>query len=107
MALKLHRCSWLWLKVDGHPCWRVQKALDEQGIGYEIVKEPALRGRRTEVIAATGKKQVPAIEFEDGTWYREESKDMAARIRAGNLRPAAAATTEQPPQSTGSEMPTG
>jgi hypothetical protein len=26
------------------------------------------------------------IEFEDGTAYREESKEMAARIRAGKLR---------------------
>jgi hypothetical protein len=25
------------------------------------------------------------IEFEDGTIYREESKDMASRIRAGKL----------------------
>ena len=27
----------------------------------------------------------PAIEFEDGTWYREESKDMAKTIRDGHL----------------------
>jgi hypothetical protein len=27
----------------------------------------------------------PAIEFEDGTWYRERSKDMARRIREGRL----------------------
>ena len=26
------------------------------------------------------------IEFEDGSIYREESKDMAARIRDGKLR---------------------
>ena len=35
MAVKLHRCSTKW-KVG--PCWRVQKALDEQGIDYEVVK---------------------------------------------------------------------
>jgi NADPH-dependent curcumin reductase CurA len=27
----------------------------------------------------------PAIELEDGTWYRDESKDMARLIRAGKL----------------------
>jgi hypothetical protein len=32
-----------------------------------------------------GGRQVPAIEFDDGTWYRDESKEMAAAIRAGRL----------------------
>jgi hypothetical protein len=36
VAIKLHRCSGLWVKVGGHHCWRVQKALDEQGIEYEL-----------------------------------------------------------------------
>ena len=31
MAVKLHRCSNEWVKLSGHPCWKVQKALDEQG----------------------------------------------------------------------------
>jgi hypothetical protein len=30
MALKLHRCPNIWAKAGGHPCWKVQKALDEQ-----------------------------------------------------------------------------
>jgi len=29
--------------------------------------------------------KLPVIEFEDGTTLREESKDLAARIRAGQL----------------------
>jgi hypothetical protein len=64
----------------------VQKALEEQGIGYELVKVPSLpRSRRKEVIRLTGQALVPVIEFEDDGAYREESKDMAARIRAGKL----------------------
>ena len=43
MAVKLHRCQLMFLKFDGHACHRVQKALDEQGIEYEVVKEPTLR----------------------------------------------------------------
>ena len=31
MAITLHRCSNEWVKLSGHPCWRVQKALDEAG----------------------------------------------------------------------------
>lgn len=85
MAVKLHRRPNLWLKVGRHPCWRVQKALDEQGIEYEVVKVPMRRGPRTEVEALSGQKMVPVIEFEDGTGYRAESKDMAERIRAGRL----------------------
>jgi glutathione S-transferase-like protein len=85
VAVRLHRCRFVWYKV-AHPCWTVQKALDEQGIEYEIVTEPTYpRGRRKDVIEHTGQPHLPAIEFEDGSWYREESKDMAAEIRAGRL----------------------
>jgi glutathione S-transferase len=85
MAVKLHRCPFMFLKMDGHACWRVQKALDEQGIEYEVVKVPLRRGNRAQVQELTGQAVVPVIEFEDGSGYRAESKDMAARIRAGRL----------------------
>jgi glutathione S-transferase len=64
---------------------RVQKALDEQGIEYEVVKGPLRPGKRTELERISGQRKYPTIEFEDGGTYREESKDMAARIRAGGL----------------------
>jgi hypothetical protein len=86
MAVKLHRCGWMWFKAGFHPCWVVQKALDDEGIDYEVVKGPAFpRGRRTEVIELTGQNRFPAIEFEDGSVYREESAQMAETIRAGKL----------------------
>ncbi|MBM2823352.1 MAG: hypothetical protein HW413_2098 [Thermoleophilia bacterium] len=85
MAVKLHRCRFTWFKV-AHPCWTVQKALDDQGIEYEIVKEPTFpRGKRTVVIEHTGQHFLPAIELEDGSWYREDSKTMALEIAAGGL----------------------
>ena len=43
------------------------------------------RGRRREVIEHTGQHYLPAIEFEDGSWYRESSKAMVAEIAAGRL----------------------
>ncbi len=85
MAVKLHRCSATWAKVDAHPCWKVQKALDEQGIEYEVVKGPLRPGKRDELEQLSGQRKYPAIEFEDGSAYRAESKDMAERIRAGKL----------------------
>ena len=87
MAVKLHRCSATWVKMAGHPCWRVQKALDDSGVEYELVREgSAFKGSsRTETIEATGQKKFPWIEFEDGSVYREESKEMAETIRAGRL----------------------
>ena len=86
MAVTLHRCGNLWIKIDGHPCWRVQKALDEMGVDYEIAKEAwPHRKARSAVIAGTGQNKVPAIELEDGTWYREESADMVKAIRAGKF----------------------
>jgi hypothetical protein len=84
MAVTFHRCKNTWVKFSGHPCWRVQKALDEQGVEYELVEEPWPRGRDN-TVARTGQNKYPWIEFEDGSVYREESKDMAETIRAGRL----------------------
>lgn len=95
MAIKLHRCPNEWVKLSGHPCWKVQKALDEQGIDYEVVKGPLRSGKRDELERLSGQRKYPVIEFEDGRAYREESKEMAERIRAGRLfedsQPGAAA----------------
>ena len=86
MAVKLHRCPLLWAKASRHPCWRVQKALDDMSVEYEIVKEPwPLRGRRKDLIAATGQSALPAIELEDGSWYREQSAEMEREIREGRF----------------------
>ncbi len=86
MAVKLHRCPVMFAKFDGHPCWKVQKALDDEGIEYEVVKGPIRPGKRDELERVSGQRKYPAIEFGDGTAYREESKEMAAKIRAGELR---------------------
>ena len=88
MAIKLHRCSGTWAKLGAHPCWRVQKALDEKGVEYEIVKHPQPflgRGRRKQLQELTGQTMLPVLELEDGTMVRGESKEMAAKIRAGEL----------------------
>ena len=100
MAVKLHRCGNKWLKIGAHPCWRVQKALDESGIDYEVVEQPKKRGTRAllaiqqvslcvaaspDYIELTGQTALPAIELEDGTVIRDGSKDLAARIREGRL----------------------
>ncbi|HEY7399202.1 MAG TPA: glutaredoxin domain-containing protein [Gaiellaceae bacterium] len=85
MAVKLHRCGNLWVKLSGHPCWRVQKALDEQGVEYEVVPGPQRPGKRDELERLSGQRKYPVIEFEDGSVYRAESKEMAQRIRDGKL----------------------
>jgi glutathione S-transferase len=85
MAVKLHRCSLMFVKNGGHPCWRVQKALDEKGIEYEVVKGPLLPFMRGDLKHLSGQGKYPVVEFEDGSTYREESSEMAERIRAGKL----------------------
>ena len=82
MPVKLHRCATPW---KFGPCWRVQKALDEQGIAYEVVKGPSRPGKRAELLRLSGQNLYPVIEFDDGSAYRAESKQMAATIRAGGL----------------------
>ena len=93
MAVKLHRCPSMWVKIGGHPCWKVQKALDQAGVEYEVVKGPLRRGKRDDLEALSGQRQYPVIEFEDGTVYRDESKAMAERIRSGHLMDQAAPST--------------
>jgi hypothetical protein len=70
----------------------VQKALDEQGVEYEIVPGPWW-GSRPENVARSGQRLYPVIEFEDGSIYRDESKDMAATIRASRLDSKRGAST--------------
>ena len=55
-------------------------------VEYEVVKEswPSRKGR-TAVIEGTGQSGLPAIELEDGTLVREESKVLVERIRSGSL----------------------
>jgi glutathione S-transferase len=85
MAVKLHRCSLMFVKNAGHPCWKVQSALDEQGIEYEVIKGPLLPFRRSDLKQLSDQGKYPVIEFEDGSVYRDESTAMAERIRAGKL----------------------
>jgi hypothetical protein len=85
MAVKLHRCSNQWVKIKAHPCWRVEKALMDMGIEYERVPGSGSKDKREAIVAGTGQPLYPDIEFEDGSWYREPSKDMEATIRAGKL----------------------
>src|SRR4051812_13580300 len=92
MAIKLHRCKNEWVKLSGHPCWKVQKALDEQGIDYEVVKGPVRAGKRDELERLSGQRKYPVIEFEDGGVYRAESAEMAEKSRAGRLFDEARAT---------------
>lgn len=87
MSVKLHTCGWTWFKVDRlHACYTVRKALDEKGVAYELVKDPTVgKGRRTELEKLSGQHTLPVLELEDGRAIREESKDLAAKIRAGEL----------------------
>ena len=86
LAVKLHRCGHVWLKTPTHPCWKVQKALDVAGIEYEVVPGPWPRRKpRHRVIEGTGQPLYPAIQFEDGSWYREQSREMVRTIREGRI----------------------
>jgi hypothetical protein len=90
VAIKLHRCRNQWVKLSGHPCWKVEKALIDMGVDYERVHGPVRRGSRDDLQAVSGQRKYPVIEFEDGSTYREESADMAKTIRDGRLMDKAA-----------------
>ena len=84
--VKLHRCPFTFIHNDLDSCWKVQKALDEQGIEYEVVTHPTMpRSRRKALKELSGQQMLPVIEGEDGSVYRAESKEMAQTIRDGRL----------------------
>lgn len=83
--VKLHRCSYTFLHVDMDACWKVERALKEQGIDYEVVKHGYGKGKRPKVEALSGQSKLPVIEQSDGQVYRAESDDMAAKVRAGGV----------------------
>ena len=83
--MKLHRCSTQWLKIGAHPCWKVEKALIDAGVEYERVPGPVRRSKRDALEELSGQRLYPVLVLEDGSVYREESKQMAERIRAGEL----------------------
>jgi glutathione S-transferase len=85
VAVKLHRCKNVWVKIGGHPCWRVQRELDKAGVDYEIVRGPVGKAKRDELAQLSGQRLYPVIEFDNGSFYREQSKDMAETIKSGRL----------------------
>jgi glutathione S-transferase len=83
--VKLHRCSWTFLHTDMDACWKLQRALVDQGVEFEIVKHGYGKGARPAVEQLSGQRWLPVIEFDDGSAYRAETDAMVARVRAGEL----------------------
>ena len=63
----------------------MQRELDNAGIDYKVVKGPRSKAGRDELERLSGQRFYPVIEFEDGSIYREQSKEMAAMIKSGRL----------------------
>lgn len=86
-AIKLHRYSYTFLHVNADACWRLQTALDEQGVEYEVVKHGYGKSEkaRADVIARSGQKLLPMLELADGTIVREETDTMVAKVASGEL----------------------
>jgi Type VI secretion system effector, Hcp len=71
------------------------------GIEYVVVKHPVSRSKRDDYVKLTGQKLYPAIELDDGTVIRRESKEMAEMVRSGQLAQASGGSDpgETPPAS--------
>ena len=85
--IKLHRCSYTFLHVNADACWRLQKALDEQGVQYEVVTHGFGKSEkaRADVVKLSGQKYLPVLELADGTVYSEATDDMIAKLKSGEL----------------------
>ena len=73
MPVKLHRCPNEWVKLKGHPCWRVEKALQDMGIDYELDRGPLRRSKRDELMENLKSA------FDDARRF------LARTLRAGDL----------------------
>jgi hypothetical protein len=69
------------------------------GVEYEVIAGQWRRNKRTDLERISGQSKYPVIEFEDGTIYRAESKQMAQRIHDGKLLEGHGATA--PPAAPG------
>ena len=49
------------------------------GIDYRLATGPSRPSKRDGILEHTGQRLYPVIEFDDGTRYREESKDWSRR----------------------------
>jgi glutathione S-transferase len=89
---KLHRCSYTFLHTEMDACWKVEKALKEEGIPYEVVKHGYIKTdkSRAPIVELSGQKLLPVLELPSGEVYRDESSDMAERVRNGSLEGPAA-----------------
>ena len=59
MAAELHRCSNQWVKIKGHPCWKVEKALMDMGVEYERVPGPYSQGEARNGLRGHGPAPLP------------------------------------------------
>jgi glutathione S-transferase len=85
--IKLHRCSYTFLHTEMDACWKVEKALKEENIPYEVVKHGYGKSEksRAEVIELSGQKLLPVLELPNGDVYRDDYSAMADRVRSGGL----------------------
>ena len=57
MAVKLHRCPGQWVKIKAHPCWKIEKAL--QDMGWQVsTSEFGYMPKDPMEIAESAKKEV-------------------------------------------------
>jgi hypothetical protein len=82
----LHRCLLTFLPGALESCSLVERALEQAGVPFERAVGPMYpRSRRRHVIALTGQRFYPVIEFEDGSAWHADARTMAETIRAGRL----------------------
>ncbi len=72
-------------EVEVRPVLARAEGVERAGDRLRGREGPARPGKRADLQRLSGQKLYPVIEFENGSIYREESRDMAATIRAGKL----------------------
>ena len=84
MAVKLYRCGNTWAKFGGIRAGRCRRRSTNRA---SSTRSSQARGRAGRAAPPSSRepasRSYPAIQFEDGSWYREQSKDMAHTIREG------------------------
>ena len=85
MAIKLYRCKNVWVKSPATRAGACRRPSTTRASSTSSSKGPGRRGKRGDLEKLSGQTKYPVIQFEDGSVYREESKDMAETIITGKL----------------------
>ena len=87
MAVKLHRCRNEWAKITAHPCWKIEKALQDMGIEYEVALGPVCRSKRDHMEKQRGSGSIRRSSSRTGRCIARSRRTWRSGSATGSFSP--------------------